>query len=182
MKVWRFYIIPEKDNEKRRYDLYAITNNKEFAKKFKKERDMNKFVVRSTNETKESYAEFANNNLSYVLDYRTFITKTITENKKYTTTDVKILSTFYEQQCCDSNIQVMEALDTSEWRDAIPYKVYKKKIEEALRVLEYVAHYKVYTLEFSGRYVDPNDDDYSAPDIWYDELGLFIKLFRHTFK
>ena len=182
MKVWRFYIIPEKDSENKRYDLYAITNNKEFAKKFKKERNMDKFIVRCTNESKESYAEFANKNLSCVLDYRAFITKTLTENKKQTSTEVKLLSTFYEQQCCDSSIQPIEAIDPSEWEAAIPYKIYKKKIEEALRVLEYISHYKIYTQEFANRYIDPNDDDYSAPDIWYDEVGVFIRLFRHTFK
>ena len=182
MKVWRFYLKPEKNSERRKYELYAITNNKKFAEKFMKERDMDKFVMKCTKETKEEYAEFANNNLTLVLGMRTYLTKMLDSNNNYRTKDVDILSTEYEEQSCDSDFITMDIMTEGEWEYAPPYNIYKNKIIKALRKLEYVSSYKLYRSEYDATFIDPNDDDYSAPDLWIDELGIFLRTFGGTFK
>lgn len=62
MKIYRFYIIPEEDNNRRDYELYAVTNHKEYAEEFEATRNMKKFIKRVTSEDKETYIQFANEN------------------------------------------------------------------------------------------------------------------------
>ena len=182
MRIWRFYLKPEKNSERKKYELYAITNNKVYAKKFMEERDMNKFIHKTSKEPKEAYIEFANNNLSLVLGMHKYATKTINEKKEFNTTIIEVLSTEYEHQCCDSDTVMIDILDQGEWNYAPPYNIYKKKILKALYKLEYVSSYKVYRLDFDNSFIDPKDDDYSAPNIWIDEFGLFVRTFGGTFK
>ena len=73
MKIWRFYKLPEDKNAKQSYDLYAITNRKEFAKAFMETRDMNKFYMRCTKEDRETYTEYANKNLDNIKVYSSFL-------------------------------------------------------------------------------------------------------------
>ena len=180
MRVWRFYFKQERADNKNKYDLYAVTNNKKYAKKFMSERNMNLFIVKSSKVTKEEFLKFANDNRGALLDYYELVTKSIDNNHKYTHTKVKVLATEYEWQSCDSDTVLNDILIDNDWSGAISYKVYKDKIIKSLRVLEYVSSYKLYN--YTSTLIDPVDDDYSAPDMWVDELGTFLRIFGSTFK
>ena len=182
MKVWRFYLKPEKDSERRKYELYAITNKKDLAKKFMKERDMDKFIVKCSKTDKIEYAKFANDNLTLLLEMNTFITKTVDGDGKYRTKEVDVLTTEYECQSCDSDMVLMDIMTEDEWEIAPPYRIFKNKIIDSLRKLEYVSSYKLYTNELNASMIDPEDDDYSAPNLWVDELGVLLRTFGDTFK
>jgi hypothetical protein len=82
MKLYKFFKIPEKNERddtdiEDKYVLYAITNNKKLAKRFKKERNMNKFIIKVHEDiTKEEYSEICNssNNRSAVLELHDLLT------------------------------------------------------------------------------------------------------------
>ena len=182
MKVWRFYLKPDAEIGRKKYDLYALTNHKKFAKKFMKERDMDKFIVRCSKEEREEYVKFANSNLSYLLDMRPYITRTLDDENRYRTKTVDVLSTDYEFQTCDSDSILIDILGEGDWYSAPSYVIFKKKIIESLRTLEYISNYKLYASDYTNAVIDPDDDDYSAPNIWIDELGVFLRTFGDTFK
>ena len=180
MKVWRFYLRRENSESKNKYELYAVTNNKKYAKKFMSERNMKLFQVKCSDIPKEEFLKFGNENRGCLLDYKEFITKKINSKNEYTHTTVKVLTTEYEWQSCDSDIVLNDILIDTDWTAAVPYKIYKDKIIKSLRVLEYVSSYKLYSYDSS--LIDPEDDDYSAPDMWVDELGTFLRIYGETFK
>lgn len=184
MKVWRFYKKPEsKDTANQSYDLYALTNNKEYAKYFLNTRDMNKFFVRCTKEDRETYVKIANDNRDCVLDEFELVTRNVNVNGIINHTRLLMCITFYEYQCINGDEFQCEITGYREWWDGVPnYKNYKKKIKNALRVLEYVSNYKFYAMPFDTSGLEEQDDDYSAPNIWIDELGAFISTFKSTLK
>ena len=182
MKVWKFYLIPEKDNQNKRYDLYAITNNKKYAKRFKEERNMDMFIERCTDEDKSDYIKFINDNRHCALIIKELMTRDVYKNGYIGTKKVEVLLTIYEHENCDTENIVIDTMEDGMWNSAIPYRVYKKKLLNSLRLLDYVSNYKLYSLDFNNMVIDPEDDDYSAPDIYIDELGLFIRYFGRTFK
>lgn len=182
MKIWRFYKKPEDKNDvKKRYDLYAITNNKDYALHFMNTRNMDMFYTRCTKEDRETYSKVANDNRDCVLDEYGLITNETNSNGLISHTKIPMIMTFYEYQCSNGDEFQCEIL-TEEWWDyrKIPnYSNYKKKIKNALRTLEYISNYKIFSLPF---YLENEDDDYNAPDIMVDELGAFISTFKSTFK
>lgn len=182
MKVWRFYLKPDEKIGKRKYDLYATTGNKKHAKKFMKERNMDKFIVRCSDEDREDFIKFVNDNRSILLDYHTYDTRTLDEKNKYRAIEVEILSTDYESQCCDSDVVMTDILSDGDWEIAPPYNIFKNKIIDSLRTLEYVNSYKIYRMNYNDTVIDPDDDDYEAPNLWVDEFGIFLRTFGYTFK
>lgn len=182
MKIWRFYKKPDDPNDvKKRYDLYALTNNEEFASYFMKTRNMDKFYTRCTKEDRETYARIANDNRNCVLDEYDIITKDVHNNGLIAHSKIPMIMTFYEYQIVNGD-EFQCPVMTEEWWAATVfphYSQYKKKIQNALRVLEYITHYKIFNLAFD---MDESDDDYSAPDLWVDELGAFVDIFNKTFK
>lgn len=190
MKVWRFYvdsttIRPEllpKDSD-RGYTLYAFTNHKDMAKKFMSDRNMDNFKVVTSDMSKTEYIEFANgdSNNNFVLDYRTYNTK-CEDGPLYDIEKVELLTTMWEYlNCVDdgfgtNNIAVMNG----GWWDEMPApNLYDKSLLKHLDVLRYS---KLYSL-ILGVSLDSydEDDDYSSPDVYVDELSLFISLFIDTF-
>ena len=182
MKIWRFYKVPEKDIKNKSYDLYAITNNKDKAKRFQAERNMKRFIKRVSNEDDDMYAKLANDNLDCVLDDFMMETRDIYPNGLIGHKSVSVLCTNYEVQVAKEEGETASEITLEEfWSHVLNYNAYKKKIRDALRVLEYVKYYKLYTLPFDT-YIDPADDDYAAPSISIDEVVALIRVFGDTFK
>ena len=101
-KVWRFYTKGEIDNDEK-YHLYAITNRKDFAKQFQEERDMDKFIVKKSEEDFDDWKELAREAGDAVLDIRDLQTRHETDTNTYTTIGVPILCTMYEYQTADAD-------------------------------------------------------------------------------
>jgi hypothetical protein len=57
-------------------------------------------------------------------------------------------------------------------------QAFKGGIRDALDLLEYTGLAKLYI----GIVLKDEDDDYSAPDLLNDGLGVFIYLFKNTLK
>lgn len=182
MKVWRFYKKPEKDTSDKRYDLYALTNKKEFAKVFQEQRDMSKFIKRCSDEEISTYSELANSNRENVLDMYKLTTRTIYDNGLIGINKVKVVCTEYESQVVKEEGETASEFSLEEyWRGVVHYKAYKKKIQNALRVLQYIQFYKLFNNPITTN-IDPTDDDYDVPDVEIDEVGALIKIFGDTFK
>ena len=181
MKIWRFYLKPKKNDSNERYNLYAITNNKKYANYFMNTRNMDRFFVKCTKEDKETYSNFANDNRSNVLDEFELVCRHIGNDKLLCHKRIKVVITFYEYQCVNGDEFQCEITSSPDWWiRAGDYKKFNNKLKNALRILEYINSYKIYSMPFGS--LDEEDDDYSAPDIWIDELGALISLFGDTFK
>jgi hypothetical protein len=114
------------------------------------------------------------------LDEYSVTTRTERKNGTIGIKDVIIVCTQYEITTVkDASEECAYSADESYWSSAPPYLIYKKKLQAALRRLEYQTCYKFYCSNMA--HIDTDNDDYSAPDLWIDELGAFIKLFKHTF-
>lgn len=183
MKLWKFYKVPDEDEVNKEYPLYAVTNEKDIAKEFKETRNMEKFIVQvSKDEPKNAIADFINSNYEMLLKRRDFTTGVIAKNGKFDLRTAKIVCTDYEYVSICENPEILIDIAREEfWYNILPPYIFKKKVLEALRVLEYHLWYKLYTVEFN-QLIDPSDDDYSAPDAQVDELACFIRFFGDTFK
>lgn len=200
MKIWRFYKKPKKDSSRRDYELYAITNKKKFAKEFMSTRNMDLFIMKKSEEEKDDWISFANDNLGAVLDYHDL--QTCGDNDDdIETKKIKILMTYFEWQNCDSDQIDLIELQPEYWLDMPLYPIFNDKIIDALRNLEYVAAQRFYYGFYGApnnltellHYINDNtetnmfeedleeldeDCDYAAPDIEVDELSLFIQTFK----
>lgn len=181
MKIWRYYKKPENENiSKKRYDLYALTNKKEYAKKFESERDMDLFVKRVSKEDSETFTKLGNDNRACLLELHNFMTKTIYENGLIGIKDVDILCTNYEWQTCKDEAEVYSDFSHEEYWYTFPSPaIFKKKYQESLRILEYISNYKFFV---GSTKLGIDDNGYEAPDISIDELEGFIVLFGKLFK
>lgn len=178
MKIWRFYILPENNNIKKSYDLYALTNDKEKAKMFMKTRNMDKFLVKCTKEDSETYANFANENYDHILDFHDMSTKQELGNGFYGRKKVTVLCTNYEYMCSTDEYQVDGCFaNEGYWRASVPSKIFNNKIRESLKTIQYTDTRKIYL----GEVDEDDDDDFSAPEYYIDELATFTSTFKHTF-
>lgn len=192
MKVWRYYKEVEGENLedayksgfRKGYMLYALTNHKDRAEQFEKDRDMNQFVKCVSSEDKDDYIKLANDNMGAILDYYKYTTKTVLPNGFYGHPDVQVLSTFFEHQNSvdESNDNAFAFLDETFYHHIPAYTIYNKKLLNALKVLQYTTVYKLMTQNPIVLEAEGDDPDYSAPDFIADELAIFVRCFKSTFK
>lgn len=191
MKVYKFFKIPSDGDDREtcledKYILYAITNNKEYAKRFKEDRNMDKFIYQVNKDvTKEEYSSMCNENRGAVLMVHTLDT---VKDGKHTKNDLiqkQVLITYWEKQLIEEPLLPID--DENMWSQ-MPFPfIFKKKYIKALRTLQYVTFYKLMTAsnisyELAERLHanEDEDDDYSAPSIVYDELMVLIHTIKDT--
>ncbi len=197
MRCYRFYRIPteeerdyiEKHNDKvhveDKYVLYAITNDKNIAKEFRKTRNMKRLYECSSKVSKEEYRIFANRNRSTVLDYYELITVVHKYEKKQKTVKVNILMTMAEYQFVmdaveDTDIIFGEADFCSPYMRVANPAFFNRKI---LRMMDYLAYKQLYYMYRSGTYNDEidydggDDPDYDLPILTIDEVEVFLTQF-----
>lgn len=188
MKVYKFFKIPH-ENEKddidieRRYPLYAITNKKKYAERFKEDRNMKKFICKVHEDvSKDEYAEMCNEDRGAVLFVRSLTTIfddiRITQNK----VESDVLMTYWEKQLLDEPNTLLD--DENTWM-LMPFPmIFKSKYIKALNDLQYITYYKLMSAEWLPcnlmNKFPVDDDDYSAPSILYDEVALFIDIIKDT--
>jgi hypothetical protein len=142
-------------------------------------RDMSKFIEKSSKATKEEYIELANENRTTVLSEHKLMTKCV-ENGKENYKYESVMMTEYEYESCnDEEASLSAFLSDYYWASSPGYKMYNRKIKDALETLEYINMYKIYN---EAPELDLQDDYYDAPDIRIDELRAFIRMFAHLFK
>ena len=138
LRVWRFYLKPKSSSSSYDYRLYAITNNKKFAREFMNSRKMDRFIVKQTDELKDDYADAANENLGAVLNYYNLTTFYINPEDKNQTTgkkEVSVLMTLYEYQSVNADETVYEVLTLEWWINMPEYPLVNDRICDALRIL-----------------------------------------------
>ncbi len=187
MKIWKYYLKPEKETDNPNYDiedrypLYAITNNKKLAEKFKRSRNMKKFIETKAHVDKESYIEYINRNRSFKLvEYGL---KTWFQHDKFDKDaiyEVDVVMTEMERSTVEDGL--LEFEDISFWVNAPKPYMFEDKYVEALRTLEYIRSMKIFGHATSFMDYDDKDSDYSAPTMTKDELSLFSKMYYRLMK
>lgn len=181
------------------YPLYAITNNKKYAKRFERERDMNQFLKVITDDVdKTEWEEYGNKNRNSVLEIAKLITRCIDKNGKESPVKsmyVEVLITFWEKSTVSDDMNYT-CDDDYFWRKQESPYLYKNKYVEAFRKLQYIKYYNLYNIPLTAISGDDEDnmsintkfmsyegdDDYDAPSCTIDELSQFISKYGSTFK
>lgn len=188
MKVYKFFKIPDIDEDddidlERKYILYAITNNKDYAQRFKEDRNMKKFICKvHTDVDKEEYAEMCNADRGCVLGV--YALTTIFEKTRIRKHAVSkdVLMTYNEKQLIDDAQTIID--DESVWQ-TMPYPlIFKPKYISVLKDLQYLTYYTLMTCEHLPYHLAEKladmTDDYSAPSLIHDEVALFIQMIQNT--
>lgn len=184
MKVWLFFKKPDESNihigistdEK---SLYAITNNKDYAKQFMSERDMTQFILKKKNIEKDVWMDMGKENGDCILDIRYLKTReTVDIYDEYKKIEIPMLCTMYEYQTVDADFVQIYEMTPDFWLDALTYEVFNEKVKNALEVIQYSSFYRL-----MGKESYTNDiSDYAAPDTDIDEVGCFVSTFHRLFK
>ena len=188
MRLWKFYKVPESELLGHEYsELYAYTNNKKHAAKFRKERNMKLFYELSEEITKDEYIELTSVKAGNRLDNFSYSTYDVI-NKKFI--HVYVISTFNEHEIIDD--MASNGNIASELRFVNPF-IFKKKYRKALEKLHYIQCFKIKNPDFciNLRYLVEqstiNDDmeeldNYATPQFDIDELVLFCRVYGYLFK
>lgn len=179
MHVWRFYL---KNDEEKGYELYALTNNRDIANEFMTMRDMNMFICIKSKVEKSEWINISTENRLAVLIKTELATQDVKGNGLIGTTEVEVVITGYEHQCCDGDYNTNVLLDAEYWcYDAPPYSIFRGEYQDALREIGYVTDFNFYKNMYDqSYYVDYEKMD--TPNEWIDELALFLKAFSYTMK
>lgn len=188
MKVYEFFKIPDKDDKDEidlecKYVLYAITNNKEYAKRFKEDRNMDKFIYKvHEGIDKEEYAELCNNERGAVLGFYPLMTVFNDKHTRKNATEKKVLMTYWEKQLTE---ELNTILDDEVFWNSMPYPlIFKSKYVTMLNKFQYISYYKIMTCMYLpdklAEKLAKISDDYSSPNFTHDELSLFINAIKDT--
>lgn len=162
--------------------LYAITDDKKLAKKFRKTRRMEVFFEKTFQDVDYDKKE-TKYKLSDLRNYKLTETKLKTKNDENKIVEVPIVCSWYEE--IKSVVQACDILEQEYQRcTAYDFRVLKDKYLEVLTDIKYMDRFyrtinqlndmlAFYTPYFSS--VEKSDYDYKV-----DELALFIKLFGYT--
>lgn len=180
MQCYRFYKkptnleeMPERISLSDKYPLYALTANKKLAKQFKKERNMDMFIVQKSDIDKETYSVFANQNRSTVLEPCKLITCIDKYKKTQRMEDVELVLTYAERQVVEEG--QLFIFEENWWRMYYansPF-IFKEEYVRALAKIDFIDFYKLYN---SDVYLDQYDD-YSVPNYYIDELAYFLSIY-----
>lgn len=176
MKIWRFYTV---DSEMRnlngltikdKYPLYAITNKKKYAKAFKKGRNMNRYICKCTNTTKEEGMEFLNKYRGCVLDYYHIVTK---GESIYTPKEISILLSENEDNILNEIVTEASYLEEISF---INPDIFSKSTMKLLYDIEY---FDLFLLMTGGKIKGYNPDELPQIDLEnVDELGVFTYVYH----
>ena len=180
MKVWKIYIKNiDKDTDTRKYELYAITKDKDILEEFKQTRNMDNFIIKKGNFEKAEYVEFVNDNRGLVLSRQKLATKGISDDGKYIKKTIEVVMTEFEYQNSDTEYVEFIFSDNNWWdyfheKDLIQFK---PKLKLALDKLFFFDHQKI----FDEHRMPFLEDDYSAPDYEIDQFEFFIMNYKELF-
>lgn len=161
---------------KTKYPLYAWTNIKKYSKEFKKTRNMDKFIMISSEVSREELEYLYTNYQDLVLNRYEFMTRT-TDNEGFNDSKgIELVATQFEYLSSTEDHDMVMMEDSEFWEGSLPIQCYNKKIQKALMILSYPLLRNLYYKVYNGVI----DDGFNYPDIAIDELNVFIYNFRET--
>lgn len=191
MKVHLFYISQENIDKMitkayQPYDamksngiiLYAFTRDSELAKQFIKTRSK-LFIHKKSNISKEEYS-------ALIKEFKSYELSSMNMSKELCNIPISL----YEETACDDdgkNLVDMTAME----RSTYPYDILKTEYQ---KVLDYILYTYYHVLQVGDdseiEMVDNNLNGYCCSPLGckypiglkYDKLGIFISLFKNTFK
>lgn len=186
MKIYLFYI---KLKNLEPY-LYAYTNNKEYYRKFKKERNEDIFIIREKDINKENYYDFAKKHSNINLKECMFETY-IDEGDEYKRDIVRLICTYNEESSVILNFDmVSKEISKSTNRIAVAFNYEIKKALDDLYYFDFLKQkvdreINMYNATYgaSYEYLDYLEDINESPIGYnYDYLAIFIKMYGYTLK
>lgn len=190
--VYRFYqkysdVILDANDDldiRDKYPLYALTNDKKLAKEFIRERDMDKFILRKSKMDNDEYVSFANQNSSSVLSSYDYVS--YDKDDSFKERDIRIVSTWNEKEIVMGVIEESVASMESVKYISFPF-MFSEKYYKALDDLCYVSFWKLNGnvsnyMEYMTEEEIESTDDYSFPELRFDEVSVFIYIHGYTMK
>lgn len=192
--VYRFYTKPTdealQNNDdlaiEDKYPLYAFTNKKSLYKAFKETRDIkNSFILIKSEMTDEEYVEFANTSNGNMLSTYSFIH--FPARYEDEPIDVKIVCTWNEKEFVQAFLDDgMSEINEDISYDTFPF-IFQNKYIKTLSMLQYIGFWKMHGRPQVFREFIRDDEyeqymDCSYPSVSFDELNVFIYLFKNTLK
>lgn len=168
MKIYQFFrdgsndqIADDQTIEK--YPLYAVTNNKKYAKIFRESRKNAHFIEKTYSGTKEECLEYMNRHRGEVLDWYGL-------NTRKNLGSVKVLMTEFE---CDNVLESSERMSpVFDANGYVPPNIFKRKIYECLEYIGYPQAYLMYALEYD--YQSCTDAIEFLDELRIDALMVFL--------
>lgn len=180
MKIWKFYMKPENENQvtekeiRQSYPMYGCTNIKKFAKRFKETRKMDQFIERVTEVDDEVGKEYLSTRRNRLLTEYTLQTVIRKPNGDYEPYYVKCISTENEME------YMSEITDTDQILNMVTgffsLDLFVNKVAKALIAVQYDKFIKV-RLNGLGQLPDGILSTY----FHYDMFRTFMLLYGHTF-
>jgi hypothetical protein len=156
------------------YPLYAYTDSKELYNQFLEERDENRFLVVKKYLRKEEVSNLTREYRNFYLAKR----ELSTSSKNNEPENISLVMTLEEEKMM--NLESMCILNNFVYKfEPFPVGIFVDSILKALKVLRYHDLMKVHEGEST---VSIGINELKEFQIKIDELGVFIKLFKNTFK
>ena len=168
-----YYLFYRKEDS--HYNLYAYTDTKALAKRFKKERNMDLFLYEKRDLSQQDIhfitEEFPN---GFLINKKV---DTRVKDHPYEKTTYELLCTKEEYNTCMSVAMEMFTVTifTHAWND---YRMFTEPVQHALDVIHYLDAYD---------YVDSGDTNHNDMSDWYfyvheDFVSIFVHLFNEVLK
>lgn len=175
MKVYLFYIFADGFNESHVPILYAYTNNKEYAKRFRETRNMDIFIEDVKHVDKSEYNELTmnfHNRGSMLVE-----TKLLTSHK-HELTKVNMIMTQHEEDVCI--LKTDDVFEELAKYTSIQAVCFNDDVIDALNTLYYFDIMKMYSAKSLGIY----NENFNIPKdtMIVDQLQFFILKFGYTMK
>ena len=147
------------------------------------QRNMDRFLLFKSKMKRKDYAIYANRRRNTVLKEAPLITAINKGTKKEKMINVKVVMTDDEEMMITDDPYIPCISNDDNFWNYIGSiicntSIFKKKYKKALEYIFWKDHYKFYVHYFIQNLdIDDEDDDYSAPNYYIDELGLFVDTF-----
>lgn len=204
MRIVKFYRKPDKEDKrmimnpnisnKEKFPLYALALTKKDAKRFKEERDMDKFIIVKDNideSEKERYFESINKHpdlrqaVLTPMKLSTIVDK-YTEKARKVEVELMMTETEYREVHngdIDENVEIVSPLWWTCW-DSRGVRALKQKYIDALDVMDFstIQRFNLNDKFINGQNAMNDMDDWSFPDWNWDELAVFLYRNGWSFK
>ena len=150
--------------------------DKKLAKRFEKERNMDKFIRIVSDVDKSEYKEFADMNRLQLLK----LSKLDTSRRESKSSHVNVVMTYSEYSACDVDLVYVAPYDESFWTGEAHYPpyVYNNKIQRALQFIDYSDIYYAY---YPDDIPDNSDIEGYVNVRPVDMFNYFLTMYEDTF-